>query len=245
MGTPMRIFDTAGMRKRARVTEKLEKLSVADGLRAVRFAEVVVVLLDVEIPFETQDLRIADFAETEGRAVVIAVNKWDTEDDKSHKLNEMRASFEKLLPQLRGAPLITVSAKTGKGLRPPAQRRHQGARGLEPPRADRPPESVAGCDDRKPSAPGPRRPSHPPALHDAGQDASACVHREIDPYRPDPTSYQRYLINGLRTDFDMPGTPIACSSRSGRREPYKAKATKIVQSGALSKHKHRQKPKGS
>ncbi|RMJ20354.1 hypothetical protein PHISP_08776, partial [Aspergillus sp. HF37] len=62
------------------------------------------------------DLRIADFAETEGRAVVIAVNKWDTEDDKSHKLNEMRASFEKLLPQLRGAPLITVSAKTGKGL---------------------------------------------------------------------------------------------------------------------------------
>ena len=116
MGTPMRIFDTAGMRKRARVTEKLEKLSVADGLRAVRFAEVVVVLLDVEIPFETQDLRIADFAETEGRAVVIAVNKWDTEDDKSHKLNEMRASFEKLLPQLRGAPLITVSAKTGKGL---------------------------------------------------------------------------------------------------------------------------------
>jgi small GTP-binding protein len=82
MGTPIRIFDTAGMRKKAKVVAKLEKLSVADGLRAVRFAEVVVVLLDVDIPFEQQDLRIADYAETEGRAVVIAVNKWDLEDEK-------------------------------------------------------------------------------------------------------------------------------------------------------------------
>ena len=77
MGTPMRLWDTAGMRKRGKINDKLEKLSVADGLRAVRFAEVVVVLLDVNIPFETQDLRIADFAETEGRAVVVAANKWD------------------------------------------------------------------------------------------------------------------------------------------------------------------------
>ncbi|MCC5956993.1 MAG: ribosome biogenesis GTPase Der, partial [Natronohydrobacter sp.] len=114
-GTPTRIFDTAGMRKKARVVDKVEKLSVADGLRAVRFAEVVVVLLDAAIPFEQQDLRIADFAETEGRAVVVAVNKWDLEDDKQDKLRELRASFEKLLPQLRGAPLVTVSAKTGKG----------------------------------------------------------------------------------------------------------------------------------
>ncbi|HAG26383.1 MAG TPA: ribosome biogenesis GTPase Der, partial [Rhodobacter sp.] len=86
MGTHTRIFDTAGMRKKARINDKLEKLSVSDGLRAVRFAEVVVVLLDVDIPFEQQDLRIADFAETEGRAVVIAVNKWDLEVDKQDKL---------------------------------------------------------------------------------------------------------------------------------------------------------------
>jgi GTP-binding protein len=85
-GTPMRIFDTAGMRKRAKVQEKLEKLSVADGLRAVKFAEVVVVLLDAAIPFETQDLRIADLAEREGRAVVVAVNKWDLEAEKQDKL---------------------------------------------------------------------------------------------------------------------------------------------------------------
>ncbi len=87
----------------------------ADGLRAVRFAEVVVVLLDVDIPFETQDLRIADFAETEGRAVVIAVNKWDLEDERQDKLRELNEMFERLLPQLRGAPLVTVSALTGRG----------------------------------------------------------------------------------------------------------------------------------
>jgi GTP-binding protein len=104
------------MRKKAKVTEKLEKLSVSDGLRAVRFAEVVVVLLDVGIPFEQQDLRIADFAESEGRAVVVAANKWDLEEDKTEKLKELRESFERLLPQLRGAPMVTVSAKTGKGL---------------------------------------------------------------------------------------------------------------------------------
>ena len=246
MGTPMRIFDTAGMRKRSRVTEKLEKLSVADGLRAVRFAEVVVVLLDVEIPFETQDLRIADFAETEGRAVVIAVNKWDTEDDKSHKLNEMRASFEKLLPQLRGAPLITVSAKTGKGL----DRLHNAVIKAHEVWNRRVPTARlnqwlgAMTESHPPPAPGGRRirlrymtqvKTRPPAF------IVKSTHTDQI-----PTSYQRYLINGLRTDFDMPGTPIRLFFRDqGGENPYKAKATKIVQSGALSKHKHRQKPKGS
>ncbi|QBX33718.1 ribosome biogenesis GTPase Der [Paracoccus liaowanqingii] len=246
MGTHMRIFDTAGMRKRARVTEKLEKLSVADGLRAVRFAEVVVVLLDVEIPFETQDLRIADFAETEGRAVVIAVNKWDTEDDKSHKLNEMRASFEKLLPQLRGAPLVTVSAKTGKGL----DRLHNAVIKAHEVWNRRVPTARlnqwlgAMTESHPPPAPGGRRirlrymtqvKTRPPAF------IVKSTHTDQI-----PTSYQRYLINGLRADFDMPGTPIRLFFRDqGGENPFKAKATKIVQSGALSKHKNRQKPKGS
>ncbi|MFN3277522.1 MAG: ribosome biogenesis GTPase Der [Paracoccus hibiscisoli] len=246
MGTPMRIFDTAGMRKRARVTEKLEKLSVADGLRAVRFAEVVVVLLDVEIPFETQDLRIADYAETEGRAVVIAVNKWDTEDDKSHKLNEMRASFEKLLPQLRGAPLVTVSAKTGKGL----DRLHNAVIKAHEVWNRRVPTARlnqwlgAMTESHPPPAPGGRRirlrymtqvKTRPPAF------IVKSTHTDQI-----PTSYQRYLINGLRTDFDMPGTPIRLFFRDqGGDNPFKAKATKIVQSGALSKHKNRQKPKGN
>jgi len=246
MGTPMRIFDTAGMRKRAKVVEKLEKLSVADGLRAVRFAEVVVVLLDVEIPFETQDLRIADFAETEGRAVVVAVNKWDTEDDKSHKLNEMRASFEKLLPQLRGAPLVTVSAKTGKGL----DRLHNAIlkahevwnRRVSTARLNQ--WLGAMTESHPPPAPGGRRirlrymtqvKTRPPAF------IVKATHTDKI-----PDSYQRYLINGLRTDFDMPGTPIRLFFRDqGGDNPYKAKASKILQSGALSKHKNRQKPKGS
>ncbi|RJL13975.1 ribosome biogenesis GTPase Der [Paracoccus siganidrum] len=245
MGTPMRIFDTAGMRKRAKVTDKVEKLSVADGLRAVRFAEVVVVLLDVAIPFEQQDLRIADFAETEGRAVVVAANKWDLEEDKPQKLNELRASFEKLLPQLKGAPLVTVSARTGKGL----DRLHAAIlkahevwnRRISTAKLNRWLEAMT--ESHPPPAPGGRRirlrymtqvKTRPPAF------IVKATHTDKL-----PDSYQRYLVNGLRADFDMPGTPIRLFFRDqGADNPYKAKAAKISQSGALSKHKNRPKPKG-
>ena len=246
MGTPMRIFDTAGMRKRAKVTDKVEKLSVADGLRAVRFAEVVVVLLDVAIPFEQQDLRIADFAETEGRAVVVAANKWDLEDDKPHKLNELRANFEKLLPQLKGAPLVTVSARTGKGL----DRLHAAIlkahevwnRRISTARLNQ--WLGAMTESHPPPAPGGRRirlrymtqvKTRPPAF------VVKATHTDKL-----PDSYQRYLVNGLRQDFDMPGTPIRLFFRDqGGDNPFKEKANKISQSGALSKHKNRQKPKGA
>lgn len=245
MGTPMRIFDTAGMRKKARVTEKLEKLSVADGLRAVRFAEVVVVLLDVDIPFEQQDLRIADFAETEGRAVVIAANKWDLEEDKPHKLNELREAFERLLPQLRGAPLVTVSAKTGKGL----DRLHNAIlrahevwnRRVNTGRLNQ--WLSVMTEAHPPPAPGGRRirlryitqiKTRPPAF------VVMATHTDKI-----PDAYARYLVNGLRQDFDMPGTPIRFTFRDqGQKNPYKDKANKINQSGALSKHGKRQKPKG-
>lgn len=245
MGTPMRIFDTAGMRKRARVTDKLEKLSVADGLRAVRFAEVVVVLLDVDIPFEQQDLRIADFAETEGRAVVVAANKWDLEEDKAHKLNELREAFERLLPQLRGAPLVTVSAKTGKGL----DRLHNAIikahevwnRRVSTARLNQ--WLGAMTEAHPPPAPGGRRirlrymtqvKTRPPAF--------VVMATHTDKL---PDAYARYLVNGLRQDFDMPGTPIRLTFRDqGVKNPFKGKANKINQSGALSKHKSRQKPKG-
>jgi GTP-binding protein len=246
MGTPMRIFDTAGMRKRAKVTDKVEKLSVADGLRAVRFAEVVVVLLDVAIPFEQQDLLIADFAETEGRAVVVAANKWDLEDDKPQKLNELRANFEKLLPQLKGAPLVTVSARTGKGL----DRLHAAIlkahevwnRRISTARLNQ--WLGAMTESHPPPAPGGRRirlrymtqvKTRPPAF------VVKATHTDKL-----PDSYQRYLVNGLRQDFDMPGTPIRLFFRDqGGDNPFKEKANKISQSGALSKHKNRQKPKGA
>mgnify|MGYP001815021273 CR=1 FL=1 len=234
-GVPMRIFDTAGMRKKAKIQEKLEKLSVSDGLRAVKFAEVVVVLLDVEIPFEQQDLRIADLAEREGRAVVIAVNKWDTEDDKQDKLKELRQSFERLLPQLRGAPLVTVSAKTGKGLdrlQQAIMRAHDvWNRRISTANLNR--WLVGMLEQHPPPAPGGKRiklrymtqvKTRPPAF-------------VVMTSHPDmmPESYKRYLVNGLRVDFDMPGTPIRLFLRDqGDKNPYKDK--KSSQPSRLSKH---------
>ncbi|WP_170432008.1 ribosome biogenesis GTPase Der [Ruegeria arenilitoris] len=234
-GTPMRIFDTAGMRKKAKVQEKLEKLSVSDGLRAVKFAEVVVVLLDAAIPFEQQDLRIADLAEREGRAVVIAVNKWDVEDNKQEKLRELKTSFERLLPQLRGAPLVTVSAKTGRGLerlRDAILRAHD-VWNRRVPTAALNRWLTAMLEQHPPPAPQGRRiklrymtqaKTRPPGF------VVMCSH-------PDrmPESYSRYLVNGLREDFDMPGTPIRLTLRGqGDKNPYKGRRKKNA--GALAKH---------
>lgn len=223
-GTPTRIFDTAGMRKKAKVQDKLEKLSVSDGLRAVKFAEVVVVLLDAAIPFEQQDLRIADLAEREGRAVVVAVNKWDIEDEKQHKLKHLKESFERLLPQLRGAPLITVSAKTGRGL----DRLHDAIlraydiwnRRVTTANLNR--WLTGMLEQHPPPAPQGKRiklrymtqaKTRPPGF------VVMCSH-------PDkiPESYSRYLVNGLRVDFDMPGTPIRLYMRGqSDKNPYKGR----------------------
>jgi GTP-binding protein len=221
-GTPIRIFDTAGMRKRAKVVEKLEKLSVSDGLRAVRFAEVVVVLLDVEIPFETQDLRIADYAESEGRAVVVAVNKWDLEDEKQDKLAELKEMFDRLLPQLRGAPLVTVSAKTGRGL----DRLHDAIRAAHDTWNRRIATNRlntwlgAMTEAHPPPAPG----GHRIKLRYITQAKTRPPGFVIKCSRPDelPESYKRYLVNGLREHFNMPGTPIRLFFRSqGNENPFK------------------------
>ncbi len=234
-GVPMRIFDTAGMRRKAKIHEKLEKLSVSDGLRAVKFAEVVVVLLDVEIPFEQQDLRIADLAEREGRAVVIAVNKWDTEDDKQDKLRVLRESFERLLPQLRGAPLVTVSAKTGKGLDKLQQaimRAHDvWNRRVTTAQLNR--WLVGMLEQHPPPAPGGKRIK----MRYATQVKTRPPAFVVMTSHPDlmPESYKRYLVNGLRADFDMPGTPIRLYLRDqGDKNPYKDK--KSSQPSRLSKH---------
>jgi len=234
-GTPMRLFDTAGMRKKARIQEKLEKLSVADGLRAVKFAEVVVVLLDAAIPFESQDLRIADLAESEGRAVVIAVNKWDLEDDKQDKLKALLLQFERHLPQLKGAPLITVSAKTGRGL----ERLHEAivrAHAIWNRRVSTAKLNqwlAVMTESHPPPAPGGRRikmryitqaKTRPPGF------VIMCSNPEEL-----PKSYERYLINGLRERFDMPGTPIRLYLRSqAAQNPYKNRTK--AQPSKLKKH---------
>ncbi|ASM71859.1 MULTISPECIES: ribosome biogenesis GTPase Der [Roseobacteraceae] len=232
---PMRIFDTAGMRKKAKVQGKLEKLSVGDGLRAVKFAEVVVVLLDAAIPFEQQDLRIADLAEREGRAVIIAVNKWDIEDDKQDKLRDLKESFERLLPQLRGAPLITVSAKTGRGL----DRLHAAIMKAYDVWNRRVPTAALNrwlsgmVEAHPPPAPQGKRiklrymtqaKTRPPGF------VVMCSH-------PDkvPESYSRYLVNALRIDFDMPGTPIRLYMR-GQNDSNPYKGRKKAPPSKLRKH---------
>src|ERR1700746_2655422 len=111
-----RVHDTAGLRRRSRINEKLEKLSVADALNAIRFAEVVIVLIDTQAPFEEQDIRIADLVEREGRAVVIAINKWDLVESEPGALSRLRTNVDRLLPQIKGVEIALVSAKSGQGL---------------------------------------------------------------------------------------------------------------------------------
>lgn len=221
-GVPVRVFDTAGMRKKAKVQDKLEKLSVSDGLRAVKFAEVVVVLLDAEIPFEQQDLRIADLAEREGRAVVVAVNKWDLEEEKQEKLKALREAFERLLPQLRGAPLVTVSALTGKGLdrlQAAILKAHQvWNRRVTTAQLNRWLQGM--LEQHPPPAPGGRRIKMRYATQVKTRPPAFVVMTSL----PDkvPESYSRYLVNGLREAFDMPGTPIRLYLRDqSEKNPYK------------------------
>ncbi|RRH76895.1 ribosome biogenesis GTPase Der [Falsigemmobacter faecalis] len=233
--TPIRIWDTAGMRKKGRVDEKLEKLSVADGLRAVRFSEVVVVLLDAQIPFEVQDLRIAGFAEREGRAVVVAVNKWDLIEDKNEKLAELKEMFERLLPELRGAPLVTICARTGRGLD-----RLRGAilkahavwnRRIATNRLNLWLKTMTEA--HPPPAPG----GHRIKLRYITQAKTRPPGFVIKCSRPEdiPESYKRYLINGLRADFNMPGTPIRIFLRGqGNENPYREK--KFHTPSRLRKH---------
>ncbi len=115
-GRPVRLFDTAGLRRKSRITERPETLAVSDALSAIRFAEVVIVALDAEFVFEKQDLAIADLVEREGRGLVFAVNKWDKVHNPQSRLAELKKAKERLLPQLSGAPLVPVSALSGLGL---------------------------------------------------------------------------------------------------------------------------------
>jgi GTPase len=234
-GVPVRIFDTAGMRKKAKINDKIEKLSVGDGLRAVKFAEVVVVLLDAAIPFEQQDLRIAGLAEREGRSVVVAVNKWDIEKNKQEKLRNMREAFHRLLPELRGAPLVTVSAKNGSGLERlnnEIMKAHKvwNKRIVTSPLNIWLSEMIAA---HPPPAPNGKRiklryitqaKSRPPGFVVMCSNPSKL-----------PTSYSRYLVNGLREAFDLPGTPIRLTMRSqADKNPFKNR--KKSQPSKLKKH---------
>ena len=218
----MKLFDTAGLRKRARVVDKLEKLAGADALRAVRFAEVVVLLVDSAIPFEKQDLTIADIAASEGRAVVIGLSKWDVVEDRGKALTTLREEAERLLPQLRGCKVVPVSGTTGFGLEALMQaviethevwnkRISTGRlnRWLESALSENPPPAVSGRRIKIRYVTQPK--SRPPHFTFFGNQLDEL-----------PTSYERYLINGLRKAFDLPGVPIRISKRMGEN-PYEGK----------------------
>ncbi|MGA3063539.1 MAG: ribosome biogenesis GTPase Der [Methylocystis sp.] len=218
----MKLFDTAGLRRRARVTDKLEKLAGADALRAVRFSEVVVLLVDSIIPFEKQDLTIADIAASEGRAVVIGLGKWDLIEDRGKTLIRLREEAERLLAQLRGCPVVPVSGATGEGLdelmRAVIAVHETWNKRISTARLNRwlintieqnPPPAVSGRRIKIRYMTQPK--SRPPHF--------VLFGNQLDEL---PTSYERFLINGLRKTFDFPGVPLRISRKTADN-PYEGK----------------------
>jgi GTP-binding protein len=219
------VHDTAGLRRRSRVEDKLEKLSVGDALEAVRFADVVVVLMDADAAFEEQDLRIADLVEREGRALVIAVNKWDRKDRAPGAIGKLRQEAERRLQQVKGVPLVAVSGLTGEGLdrlmqavvdihavwnrRVPTNALN---RWLEDAIAAHPPPAVSGRRLKLNYMTQPK--ARPPSF------VLFCTRADAV-----PDAYLRYLANGLRQTFDLPGVPIRIVLRE-KANPFAGRAKK-------------------
>ncbi|MCP1907537.1 GTP-binding protein [Bradyrhizobium elkanii] len=212
-GRQFRVFDTAGLRRRSRIEEKLEKLSVADALRAVRFAEVVVMMMDTQNKFEEQDLRIADLIEREGRAIVLAVNKWDLVERKPNQISQLRTDADHWLPQVKGAPIVAVSGLMGEGI-------DRLMTAIQ--------EAYAVWNRRLPTSALNRwfeqaiQTNPPPAVSGRRLKLNYITQVKARPpsfvlfcSRADaiPRSYLRYLINSLRETFDLPGTPIRITLR--------------------------------
>ncbi|MDF1845894.1 MAG: ribosome biogenesis GTPase Der [Parvibaculaceae bacterium] len=224
-GRRVKLHDTAGLRRRARVTKKLEKLSAADALRAVRFAEVVVILIDATIPFEKQDLHITDLVEQEGRALVIAVNKWDLVETPQATMEDLKEKLGRLLPQVRGVPIVTFSALTGKGvekLMPKIEEIHSIWNARIPTAKLNKWLSITSSKNPPPASRG-----RPVTLRYATQVKSRPPTFAIFSSRAHevPTSYKRYLVNTLREEFDLRGVPIRLNMRK-RDNPFAAKASK-------------------
>src|SRR5215831_14377681 len=216
---PIRLVDTAGLRRRPRVEGVLERLSVGDALRAVRFAETVILVLDALQPFERQDLTIARLVADEGRAIVLAASKWDIVGEPAMVLQDLRDRALISLPQLQGVALVPVSGITGRGI-------------------DALMTAVFAADEvwnRRVSTADLNRwlvavqQRHPPPLVD-GRGLRLRYITQVNTRPPSfalfaskpgelPDSYRRYLVNALRQDFDLPGTPIRMMLRKGKN-PY-------------------------
>jgi len=218
-GRRVQFHDTAGMRKRAKVQEALERLSVKDSLRAIKFAQVVILLMDAGSPFDKQDLQIADLCEREGRALVLGVTKWDLAENKSEMAKFLRDETARLLPQLRGLQIVMFSGLTGKSVDRllPAVERVQIDWSAKVKTAElndwlrekiqrHPPPAVNGR-RIKPKYISQTK-TRPPTFVLKCSRATKL-----------PESYKRYLINGLREDFDLPGVPIRLFVRADEN-PY-------------------------
>lgn len=218
-GRAIRLIDTAGLRRRARVVEDLEKLSVADALRSLRFAHVAVLLLDAASPLDKQDLVIASRVVEEGRALVIALNKWDACADRQATMAQVRDRLERSLPQTGGVPVVTVSALRGQNLdklmRAVVHAYDVWNRRVPTAALNRWLAAMVAA--HPPPAPGGRRIKMRYMTQAKGRPPTFIVFCS----RPDgiPDSYLRYLENGLRAAFDMPGTPIRIHLRKGDN-PY-------------------------
>ena len=211
---PVRLIDTAGMRKRAKVQDKLEKLSVADALHAVDFAEVVVLLLDATLGLEAQDLRIADRVLEEGRALVIALNKWDVAENASSLFNGVRGALEDGLSQVKGVPLLTVSGATGKGidqlLQAAFDMRDAWSRRVGTGELNRWFERAVEANP--PPAPGGKRIKLRYVTQVKARPPSFVIFgTRVDQL---PASYQRYLLNSMRRDLGFEGVPVRLTLRA-------------------------------
>ncbi len=218
-GREIELWDTAGIRRKSRVQEKVEKLAVADALRAIRFAECVVVLLDATTEIERQDLALCDLVGREGRAVVLALNKWDAVENKPKKLRDVESKLEDVLPDIRGVITVTLSAKQGRGIDQlmaavmKADKRWNAR--VSTGKLNKWLEAVV--QRNAPPAPSGRRikirygtqvNARPPTFALFGNQLKKL-----------PETYLRYLRNGMRSDFDLDGTPIRFHLRGGKN-PY-------------------------
>lgn len=218
-GQPIKLVDTAGLRRRARVQKKLEKLSVADSLRVIKMAEIVVLLVDAEETFEKQDLTIASHVIEEGRALVLAVNKWDAVKDRPGTMKLIRDRLSISLPQVKGIPVVTLSALTGRGVEK-----------LLPKVLE-----IYELWNRRVSTSQLNRwleimlEQHPPPMA-KGRRLKVRYITQVKARPPTfslfmssrgelPESYIRYLVNGLRQDFNWPAVPIRLYTRTGKN-PY-------------------------
>jgi GTP-binding protein len=218
-GKPVTLWDTAGIRRKSRVTGKVEKLAVADGLRAIRFADAVIVLIDASLDVERQDLTLADLAAEEGRAVVIALSKWDMVEDKQKRLKDIKEDMAEILPEIRGVTIVPVSAHQEKGLDRLMEAVFAAAKKWNTRISTGQLNRWLGTalERNPPPAPSGRRikirymtqvSSRPPTFSLFGNQLDSL-----------PESYVRYLMNGLREDFDLWGTPLRFNRR-GSRNPF-------------------------